>query len=278
MCFRYCHRVVHFFLQKQRTLTTIMFAFPHPALTPIVGRPTHATLALLKLELYANAMSTESFLGGGNHGYLGLVMSPADYALLPGTITFVKPVNPGQQPPHLPEATVSQMTEANRRYDYSVAKYIEYRNIHCHLKVQITNAVHAIYIHNLQDPLFGYAFVPAREILMHLVDQYGTTEDLEIINPDKLKADWNPYTDTTIADAREAEFIKLYYCHSCGLTPVKNHTSLTCNRPKPGHKAEATATNMMNGSTTVTIKHRTRRRRTPGNRTAGTTRTPPTFG
>jgi hypothetical protein len=55
-------------------MTTTTYTFPHTALTPIVGKPTLATLTLLKLELYTNAMFTESLLGGGNHGYLALVM------------------------------------------------------------------------------------------------------------------------------------------------------------------------------------------------------------
>jgi hypothetical protein len=35
-------------------------------------------------------MFTESTLGGGNHGYLALVMSAADYALQTGTIPFAE--------------------------------------------------------------------------------------------------------------------------------------------------------------------------------------------
>ena len=134
-------------------MTTTTYTFPHTTLTPIVGKPTLATLTLLKLELYANAMFTESLLGGGNHGYLALVMSPAEYALQPGTIPFIEPANPGEQPPHLPAATAPQMTEANRRHDYNITKYAEYRAIHAQLKLQLINAVHSTYIEILRDPL-----------------------------------------------------------------------------------------------------------------------------
>jgi hypothetical protein len=176
--------------------TTPTYTFPHTTLTPIVGKPTLATLTLLKLELYANAMFTESLLGGGNHGYLALVMSPAEYALQPGTIPFIEPANPGEQPPHLPAATAPQMTEANRRHDYNIAKYAEYRAIHAQLKLQLINAVHTTYIEILRDPIFGLAHVTAREIILHLMATYGilTTDDLEN-NRDKIKADWNPDTD-----------------------------------------------------------------------------------
>lgn len=359
-------------------MTTTTYTFPHTVLTPIVGKPTLATLTLLKLELYANAMFTESTLGGGNHGYLALVMSAAEYSLQPGTVPFVEPANPGEQPLHPPAATAPQMTEANRRHDYNVAKYAEYRAIHAQLKLQLIDAIHSTYIEILRDPIFGLANVTARDIIMHLMVTYGilTTEDLEN-NRDKVKADWNPDTDiehlwtrattckkfaegTALAlsdeaimhlllvplektkvfqddikawrilppiaqtwnsfkdhfEARNKErtrnlstgkagynalsavtatltindhsanaaigntsaptttrfsnsttgaasvvnagpgIVKMYYCHSCGLTQFKNHTSITCNKPKPGHKTEATLKNMMNGSTTFMYRSR----------------------
>ena len=177
-------------------MTAPTYTFPHTVLTPITDKPTLATLTLLKLELYANAMFTESGLGGGNHGYLGLVMSPTDYAALPGTAPFVEPLNPGEQPPHVPAATAPQITEANRRYDYAVSKYAEFKAINAQLKLQLIGAVHSTYIEILRDPVFGLANVSARQIILHLLSTYGmlTTEDLEE-NRDKVKADWNPDTD-----------------------------------------------------------------------------------
>ena len=48
-------------------------AFP-TQVTPIVGEPTYATLKTLKDQLKANAASVPTTLGGGNHGYLGLIL------------------------------------------------------------------------------------------------------------------------------------------------------------------------------------------------------------
>ena len=58
------------------TLGTVDYAtsyFKYKTPTPIQGTPTNKTLKRLKTELRANASSVESDLGGGNHGYLGLV-------------------------------------------------------------------------------------------------------------------------------------------------------------------------------------------------------------
>ena len=45
--------------------------FPHPTLTVIEGKPTHANVQLLQLQVYENAASITSTLGGGGHGHLG---------------------------------------------------------------------------------------------------------------------------------------------------------------------------------------------------------------
>ena len=68
------------------------FRYRNP--TKIIGEPTYKTLKKLKLELRANASSVDSNLGGGNHGYLGLVLTNAEYAAVPGITprtTFVAP-------------------------------------------------------------------------------------------------------------------------------------------------------------------------------------------
>ena len=49
--------------------------FPYKTRTPIVGEPTYKALKRLKNELRANASSVDTDLGGGDHGYLGLVLT-----------------------------------------------------------------------------------------------------------------------------------------------------------------------------------------------------------
>ena len=56
--------------------------FAHHDLTRIHGEPSFSDLKLLTREIKANAMAVHSTLGGGAHGHLGLVLTPAQYALL----------------------------------------------------------------------------------------------------------------------------------------------------------------------------------------------------
>ena len=163
-------------------MTAPTFTFPHPTLTPIVGKPDTASLNLLKKEIYANAMSKPSLLGGGNHGFLALVMSPAGYASLIGTQPFIDPLHPGVQAQHPHAATGPQMTEANRRYDFALTTFIEFAAMRDHLKGQLIAAVNDTYIQLLSDEIFGFANVIPRDIMIHLMVTYGlrTVEDYQL--------------------------------------------------------------------------------------------------
>ena len=44
---------------------------------------------------------------------------------------------------------------------------------------------------------------------------------------------------------------KMYYCWTHGLSPAKNHTSMTCLRKAEGHKDDATAFKMKGGNNTI---------------------------
>ena len=70
--------------------------FKYPTPTPITGKPTNKSLKRLKNELRANASSVDTDLGGGDHGYLGLVLTDVEYANInPTPQAFIAPAFPG---------------------------------------------------------------------------------------------------------------------------------------------------------------------------------------
>ena len=79
------------------TLGTIYYKlsyFKYKTPAPIRGEPTHKSLKRLKMELQVNASSVETDLGGGNHGYLELVLTNQEYAIIPHTAPFILPNYP----------------------------------------------------------------------------------------------------------------------------------------------------------------------------------------
>ena len=67
--------------------------FEYPELTKVHKSPTYDTLKKIKDELKTNASRVTSDLGGGGHGHLGLLLTPAEYALVSAT-PYVRPVHP----------------------------------------------------------------------------------------------------------------------------------------------------------------------------------------
>ena len=49
--------------------------FKYPVPSPINGEPTNKYLKWLKTKLRANSSSVEIDIGGGDHGYLGLLLT-----------------------------------------------------------------------------------------------------------------------------------------------------------------------------------------------------------
>ena len=68
--------------------------FKYKTPTPIRREATNKALKRLQTELQANASSIETDLGGGNHGYLALVLTDEEYASIPNTQPFVVPTYP----------------------------------------------------------------------------------------------------------------------------------------------------------------------------------------
>ena len=71
--------------------SALYFKYKNPM--PIIGIPTNKSLKRIKQELQANLGSVESDLGGGDHGYLGLILHNKEYALS-SNLSFKAPQYP----------------------------------------------------------------------------------------------------------------------------------------------------------------------------------------
>ena len=166
-------------------------AFPNH-LPPIVGKPTYQTLKELKDQLKANAASIPTTLGGGNHGYLGLILSPAAYATISPT-AFVEPAYPGQHPA-IPAGTNAATTSAIiRHHTKDTRQWREFKNVSTALKNQLLSAVDDIYVRALRDRHVGYMNQSICNLLNHLFNNYGNITQLELEDNDtKMRTLWDP--------------------------------------------------------------------------------------
>jgi hypothetical protein len=147
---------------------------------------------LLTKELYANARSVESELGGGDHGHLGMLMPENEY-------TAISTDNEEYEEPTKPAAIEFAATAVERErqkeaFRVEMEEYLAARRLKTQLRKQMIVAIPEIYIASLADETTGLANVHPRVILDHVIDEYGTIhpKDLED-NLTKLKSfQWNP--------------------------------------------------------------------------------------
>ena len=66
------------------TVDSVTESFPNPTVPKIEGEPTYQSIKNVEKVLLENAASVPSELGGGQHGYLGLILSDTKYHTITG--------------------------------------------------------------------------------------------------------------------------------------------------------------------------------------------------
>ena len=153
--------------------------FKYKTPTPIQGTLTHKTLKRLKAELRANASSVETDLGGGDHGYLGLVLNAADYALLNPEHPFEAPAFPGQLT--IPaNATQVQAFTLQNKHNEDKRLYYECKNVEKALQRHIQDAIEHKYIAPLVDDDTQLIHEDIPTVLDYLDTNYGRVPTEEV--------------------------------------------------------------------------------------------------
>eukprot|EP00957_Ditylum_brightwellii_P139316 10617586-Ditylum_brightwellii.AAC.1 len=105
-------------------------------LTKIHGEPIMATLLTLQHELKANTQSVQSTLGGGNNSHLCLVLTPAAYGRIPGTVPYTRPTHPL---PNLPASgTQYRIVHAQTAYMDALCLYDQVNDVERELKNKLS--------------------------------------------------------------------------------------------------------------------------------------------
>ena len=168
--------------------------FKYKIPTGINGEPTYKSLKRLKTELRANASSVDTDLGGGDHGYLGLVLSDAEYERIsPTPAAFVAPNFPGALVID-PAFTAMQAVQERESHNENVALYRECKNVEKALLRHIQTAVEEKYIEFLVDDDTGLIEDDVPTVLQYLFSNYGkvTSEEFKQLESKVLSLTFNP--------------------------------------------------------------------------------------
>ena len=163
------------------TLSAFNYAtsyFKYKTPTPIQGAPTNKTLKLIKQELRANASSAESDLDGGDHGYLGLVLTDAEYATVTAT-----PLVPPMYTATLTIPTGTDQVQALNLWDiYKEGKnaYYECKNVKKDLQRHVQDAIEDKYLEPLVDKDTQLIQDDIPTVLQFLFNTYGKVPSEEV--------------------------------------------------------------------------------------------------
>lgn len=151
--------------------------FEHPELIKIVDEPNTRSLITLKNQVRDNVMSVHTTLGG-QHGHLGLVLTAAQYALIPGTQPYVKPPHPGAL--NIPNnATQYIITNLREQHQEALRLFREVPAVECAIIQQIVQAVHPKYLKAIWNTVTNPTNIEISEIFTHLFDIYGEISALK---------------------------------------------------------------------------------------------------
>jgi hypothetical protein len=105
----------------------LIAGFPHSSLKKVTGEPTFEDLKVIWRLPNTNAMSVSSYVGGGHHRHLGIIMTSEEYAI--AADIFPGPANPGASPEVVVGMTASVIAELTRLHREATQVYRTYNNV-----------------------------------------------------------------------------------------------------------------------------------------------------
>ena len=121
------------------SINNIVTKFPLKNIPTITGEPDYSTINDMVQNLYGNAASLPATLGGGVHGHIGLLVTPALYATI-SAAPYIIPPDPGPTPNC--KAARIQHKEDRQVFDNNT-------NMDDAIKAQIIDSINDTYLNGL---------------------------------------------------------------------------------------------------------------------------------
>jgi len=171
----------------------IISRFETPVIEHIKGQPDSVDINHVRDKACANASAIQTELGGGAHGYSGLVITPAKYALF-SNAPWQNPGNPGSIPT-LPNGVFGQDREnIIIRHKEELRLFREFNLVNQALRNQIIAAFDPICLRSIKHRSSGFTNVPIQQIFQHLFDSYGTISEQDL--EDNMLKTFEPFDNS----------------------------------------------------------------------------------
>jgi hypothetical protein len=161
------------------TLDELISGFPHSSLPRVTGEPTFEDLKVIRRLLNTNAMSVLSYIGGGRHGHLGIIMTNEEYFATAANV-FTVPNSPGAPAEVVTGMTAAVIAEMTRLHREATQLYCTYHNVDQAIEKLIIEAFDDAYLNALSDKIVGYANCTSLQLLTHLLMYYAMIAPTEL--------------------------------------------------------------------------------------------------
>jgi hypothetical protein len=137
-------------------------------------------------------MSVSSYVGGGRHGHLGIIMTNEEYFSIAADV-FPVPNNPGASAEVVAGMTAAVIAELTRLHREATQVYHTYHNVDQAIKKLILEAFDDAYLNALSDEVVGYANCTSLDLLTHLLTFYDMIAPTELTqNYERLNTPYDP--------------------------------------------------------------------------------------
>jgi hypothetical protein len=157
----------------------LIAGFPHLSLPKVTGEPTFKDLKVIRRLLNTNAMSVSSYVGGGRHRHLDIIMTNEEYFAIVADV-FPVPNNPEASAEVVTGMTAAVIAEMTRLHREATQVYRTYHNVDQAIKKLIIEAFDDAYLNALSDEVVGYANCTSLQLLTHLLTYYAIIAPTEL--------------------------------------------------------------------------------------------------
>jgi hypothetical protein len=170
----------------------LIAGFPHSSLPKATGEPTFGDLKVFCRLLNTNAMSVYSYVVGGRHGHLGIIMTNEEYFSITADV-FPVPNTPGASAEVVVVMTAAVIAEMTRLHREETQVYRTYHKVDQAIKKLILEAFDDAYLNALSDEVVGYANCTSLDLLTHLLTFYAMIAPTELTqNYELLNTQYDP--------------------------------------------------------------------------------------
>lgn len=169
----------------------ILESWPQPA-PKTNSEPNFAFLKELRNYLKSACYEIPSEYGGGAHGHLFLVVSPAIWTTITGS-AFNPPAQPPANPVIPPGATGPQIANLQQQHTTLKECFATYQNVMAAARQILVQSINPVYLRAIRNANTFYGHLSPNDLLAFLADRYGQLlpHEIEKVEAD-MKKPWSP--------------------------------------------------------------------------------------